>query len=247
LLPSLRLGHIRKPGVIDPSPADWMQFLALAPPGPAGPHPGSRFSVGKEQLRREGSRRGRFVSRHPSSSAGITFNVVCGRDDGHRRSELQPAETATRRRSCSRGAMVEPRILARIWRWGMFGSMLVQRIAPRSVCHPPSVRPLLVFDGECPFCRQWVEYVTVGECFDIESFQSAAARFPELAPAQFEQAVQLILTVGCSPRRRPCFARGLWPPPADGCWLAISACQDSPLQWRQSTVPSPAADHCFRG
>ena len=173
-----------------------MQFLALAPPGPAGPHPGSRFSVGKEQLRREGSRRGRFVSRHPSSSAGITFNVVCGRDDGHRRSELQPAETATRRRSCSRGAMVEPRILARIWRWGMFGSMLVQRIAPRSVCHPPSVRPLLVFDGECPFCRQWVEYVTVGECFDIESFQSAAARFPELAPAQFEQAVQLIQTDG---------------------------------------------------
>ena len=97
-----------------------------------------------------------------------------------------------------RSAARRQALLARIWRWGMFGSMLVQWIAPRSVCHPPSVRPLLVFDGECPFCRQCVEWwhVTAGECFDIESFQSAAARFPELAPAQFEQAVQLIQTDG---------------------------------------------------
>jgi predicted DCC family thiol-disulfide oxidoreductase YuxK len=76
--------------------------------------------------------------------------------------------------------------------------MLEHRIAPRSVSSPPTVRPLLVFDGECPFCRQWVErwHATAGECFDIESSHTAAARFPELVPAQFEQAVLLIQTDG---------------------------------------------------
>jgi predicted DCC family thiol-disulfide oxidoreductase YuxK len=76
--------------------------------------------------------------------------------------------------------------------------MREHRIAPRSISRPPSVRPLLVFDGECPFCRQWANrwHAAAGECFDIESSQSAAARFPELAQASFDQAVQLIQTDG---------------------------------------------------
>jgi predicted DCC family thiol-disulfide oxidoreductase YuxK len=76
--------------------------------------------------------------------------------------------------------------------------MVEHRIAPRTVSSPPSGRPLLVFDGECSFCRRWANrWREAGaEGFDIEPFQSAAARFPELAPAQFKQAVQLIQTDG---------------------------------------------------
>jgi predicted DCC family thiol-disulfide oxidoreductase YuxK len=76
--------------------------------------------------------------------------------------------------------------------------MLEHRAALRRVSQPPSGRPLLVFDGECSFCRRWVERwrAAGAEHFDIEPFQSAAARYPELAPAQFEQAVQLIQTDG---------------------------------------------------
>jgi predicted DCC family thiol-disulfide oxidoreductase YuxK len=76
--------------------------------------------------------------------------------------------------------------------------MLEHRAAARRVSQPPSGRPLLVFDGECSFCRQWVERwrAAGAERFEIEPLQSAAERFPELAPAQFEQAVQLIQTDG---------------------------------------------------
>ena len=70
--------------------------------------------------------------------------------------------------------------------------------APRRVFHPPSGRPLLIFDGECTFCRRWVERwrAAAGERFDIEPSQTAAPRYPEIASAEFVQAVQLIETDG---------------------------------------------------
>jgi len=73
------------------------------------------------------------------------------------------------------------------------------RAAPSCrVSNPPTGRPLLIFDGDCAFCRRWVGRwrATAAEHFDIEPSQSAAARFPELAPVEFEKAVQLIGTDG---------------------------------------------------
>ena len=72
--------------------------------------------------------------------------------------------------------------------------MSKNRDASRRVLNPPSGRPLLVYDGDCTFCRRWVERrgAAAKRHFDIESSQTAAARFPELAPADFEQSVQLI-------------------------------------------------------
>src|SRR5664280_704221 len=75
--------------------------------------------------------------------------------------------------------------------------MLQTAAAPRRVSHPPSERPLLVFDGTCPFCRRWVDRwrAAAGDRFDIEPAQTAA-RFPEIAAAEFTRSVQFIETDG---------------------------------------------------
>jgi len=69
---------------------------------------------------------------------------------------------------------------------------------PRRVAHPPPVRPVLLFDGECTFCRRWVDRwrKAAGDGLDLEPAQTAANRFPEIPPAEFARAVQLIDTDG---------------------------------------------------
>ena len=59
-------------------------------------------------------------------------------------------------------------------------------------------RPLLVFDGDCGFCRTWVARWrrAVGERIDYEPYQTAAARFPAMPRRQFRDAVQLIMPDG---------------------------------------------------
>ena len=59
-------------------------------------------------------------------------------------------------------------------------------------------RPLLVFDGECPFCRAWVHY---WECLTSDRvayapYQEVATRFPQISREEFASAVQLILPDG---------------------------------------------------
>jgi len=68
------------------------------------------------------------------------------------------------------------------------------------VAAPPS-KPLLIFDGECRFCRRWIERWrgVTGEEVDYLPFQDPiiAERFPEIPRADFEQAVQLVMPDGC--------------------------------------------------
>lgn len=56
-------------------------------------------------------------------------------------------------------------------------------------------RPLLVFDGECPFCRAWVDYWKrlTGDRIDYAPYQEVGARFPNISPEQFATAAKLIL------------------------------------------------------
>ncbi|MDD2763898.1 MAG: DUF393 domain-containing protein [Opitutaceae bacterium] len=70
--------------------------------------------------------------------------------------------------------------------------------AASRVARPPSGRPLLIFDGECGFCRRWIERwrEAAGDRLDLEPAQTAAGRFPEISPAEFNRAVQLIDTEG---------------------------------------------------
>jgi predicted DCC family thiol-disulfide oxidoreductase YuxK len=56
------------------------------------------------------------------------------------------------------------------------------------------VRPLLIFDGACTFCRRWVarwQHAT-GERVDYAPASEAAARFPEIPAERFKEAVVLI-------------------------------------------------------
>jgi len=62
----------------------------------------------------------------------------------------------------------------------------------------PPAKPLLVYDGDCGFCRTWVARWrrTVGPWVDYEEFQTAAARFPTIQRSRFRRALQLILADG---------------------------------------------------
>ena len=60
----------------------------------------------------------------------------------------------------------------------------------------PPAKPLLVYDGDCGFCRFWVRrwQRATGAEVDYVPFQDSrvARQFPELPRAQFQDAVQLI-------------------------------------------------------
>jgi predicted DCC family thiol-disulfide oxidoreductase YuxK len=61
------------------------------------------------------------------------------------------------------------------------------------VASPPS-KPLMIWDGECHFCRLWIErwrVLTAGEV-EYETYQEAAVRFPEIPRAQFQRSVVYI-------------------------------------------------------
>jgi predicted DCC family thiol-disulfide oxidoreductase YuxK len=65
------------------------------------------------------------------------------------------------------------------------------------VPNPPST-PLLVFDGDCGFCRSWVARWRriAGDQIAYEPYQQAAARFPTIPRRRFRDAVQLIMPSG---------------------------------------------------
>ncbi|MBV8201770.1 MAG: DUF393 domain-containing protein [Acidobacteria bacterium] len=66
-----------------------------------------------------------------------------------------------------------------------------------TVPNPPA-RPLLVFDGDCGFCRTWVARWrrTVGTQVDYEPFQTAGVRFPTIPRSRFRRSLQLIAPDG---------------------------------------------------
>lgn len=65
------------------------------------------------------------------------------------------------------------------------------------VAAPPE-RPLLVFDGDCAFCRFWIARWkrTSGERLDYAPYQAAAARLPEIPVEEFRRAVALVRPSG---------------------------------------------------
>jgi predicted DCC family thiol-disulfide oxidoreductase YuxK len=61
------------------------------------------------------------------------------------------------------------------------------------VSNPPP-NPLMIWDGECHFCKRWIERwreITAGKV-DYATYQEAAARFPEIPIEQFKRAVAFI-------------------------------------------------------
>ncbi len=66
-------------------------------------------------------------------------------------------------------------------------------VAPGRVQNAPA-KPLMLFDGDCHFCRHWIERwrQATGSAVDYEPFQKTAAVYPEIPSSAFERAVQLI-------------------------------------------------------
>jgi predicted DCC family thiol-disulfide oxidoreductase YuxK len=58
--------------------------------------------------------------------------------------------------------------------------------------------PLLVFDGDCSFCRMWIGYwqELTGEAIAYAPYQEVADRYPQVPRENFQRAVQLILPDG---------------------------------------------------
>ena len=56
----------------------------------------------------------------------------------------------------------------------------------------PKDTPLLIYDGDCAFCRFWVEYwkERTGEAVGYAPYQDVAHLFPEISIEQFRQAAR---------------------------------------------------------
>jgi predicted DCC family thiol-disulfide oxidoreductase YuxK len=59
-------------------------------------------------------------------------------------------------------------------------------------------RPLLVFDGDCPFCRAWVDYwkCLTGDRVHYAPYQEVAPQFPDVSREEFASAAKCILPGG---------------------------------------------------
>ncbi|HEV3163801.1 MAG TPA: DCC1-like thiol-disulfide oxidoreductase family protein, partial [Isosphaeraceae bacterium] len=58
----------------------------------------------------------------------------------------------------------------------------------------PPERPLLVFDGDCGFCKQWVHrwQAMTGDRVDYRPSQEVAPKYPQIGPDRFRESVWLI-------------------------------------------------------
>src|SRR5688572_27388196 len=55
-------------------------------------------------------------------------------------------------------------------------------------------RPLLLYDGDCGFCKRWVDRwrVQAGAEVDFAPYQEMAARFPDLPAAKAPESVHFL-------------------------------------------------------
>ena len=91
-----------------------------------------------------------------------------------------------------------------------------------AVSMPPE-RPVLVFDGDCGFCRFWIarwKSVT-GDRLDYAPYQEVASRFPEIPVEEFRRAVVLVLPTGEAFSGADAVFRALAQVPGRGLWRWI--------------------------
>ncbi|MFQ5495093.1 MAG: lipase maturation factor family protein [Phycisphaerae bacterium] len=72
-------------------------------------------------------------------------------------------------------------------------------------------KPVLVYDGQCEFCRRWVERGrrTMGDRIEYIAYQDGAHRFPEITYEAFASAVHLVETDGRAYRGAEAIFRAL--------------------------------------
>lgn len=59
---------------------------------------------------------------------------------------------------------------------------------------PPANKPMLVWDGECGFCKYWILYLKnkTGNNLDFETFQKVSENFSDIPLKEFKKASRLI-------------------------------------------------------
>src|SRR5262245_26985643 len=64
---------------------------------------------------------------------------------------------------------------------------------PRNTQYPPA-KALMIYDGECAFCRYWIQHWQwrTGEKLNYAPFQEAAPAFPDIRCEAFAESVHLI-------------------------------------------------------
>ncbi len=84
------------------------------------------------------------------------------------------------------------------------------RAVPVRVANPPA-KPLMLFDGDCHFCRRWVQRWNelTGKRVDYAAYQETLEKFPELTREECARAVQLIETDGAVYRAAEAVFRSL--------------------------------------
>jgi predicted DCC family thiol-disulfide oxidoreductase YuxK len=83
------------------------------------------------------------------------------------------------------------------------------------------MQPILIYDGDCRFCRFWVARwrARIGDRIEVASARQAAARFPEIPPESFAGAVQFVDADGSIASGAGAIARALALAPGGGGWL----------------------------
>ena len=85
-------------------------------------------------------------------------------------------------------------------------------------------RPVLIFDGDCGFCRRWIArwQAITGDHVEYVPFQEAAARFLQVPPAAFAEAVHFVDPAdGVVSRGAEAVFRSLATVPGKGAWLRL--------------------------
>ena len=78
-------------------------------------------------------------------------------------------------------------------RWALNVGALMTSEPRLRVSNPPP-KPLMIWDGECHFCKMWIERwreTTAGKV-DYATYQQAASQFPEIPLDQFKRAMAFI-------------------------------------------------------
>jgi predicted DCC family thiol-disulfide oxidoreductase YuxK len=87
----------------------------------------------------------------------------------------------------------------------------------------PLSKPLLLYDGECTFCRAWIARwrSVIGERIDYAPYQEAAGRLPDIPREAFARAVHLVEPGGRHSRAAEAVFRSLACAPGRGLGLLL--------------------------
>ena len=61
-----------------------------------------------------------------------------------------------------------------------------------------SDKPVLIYDGNCGFCKLWIEYwkTLTGDAIGYAASQDVGGDYPQIPPAEFSKSVQLVMPSG---------------------------------------------------